>query len=314
MNTRRVGVLLGLVVVFGTAATADDSPTLKYKLAKGDRILYRTKSEMKQTQTIAGQVIESETNAEAINSYTVDAIDEKGNYQLTIRGERLKMKGKFGGTDYAFDSQSSERDKSSVIGAEVTPLFERLSGSAYQATLGPDGDHLEVKGFGDLVRDLVQGHPIATQFASGGTDEAAREGLREYFPKLAKNALKPGDSWEVPVDLTIPNLGKTRGKSVYRYVGPDKVGERATAKIEVSTDATVELRIEMDGATVTGTINSTGASGTIQFDVAAGRVLTTQSAAPMTGSLNINANGMDIPLGLEQTIKSSTEYLEKLPE
>ena len=116
MNVRRVGLVLGVVIGFlGSAVRADDGVTLQYKLAKGDKLIYRTKSEMKQTQNIMGMAIENEMNNEAVSSLTVEGIDEKGNYQLTVKGERLKVNLKFGQLgDYVFDSQSSERDRKST--------------------------------------------------------------------------------------------------------------------------------------------------------------------------------------------------------
>lgn len=131
MRAHRIGAWVAMAfLLVARVAAADDPVALKYKLAKGDRVIYRTKSMMKQSQTIAGMPMENEMDTETVQSFTVDAIDEKGNYQISVKGERIKMKAKFGALgDYAFDSQSSERDKSSMIGAAVTPLFERLSGS-----------------------------------------------------------------------------------------------------------------------------------------------------------------------------------------
>jgi hypothetical protein len=43
-------------------------------------------------------------------------------------------------------------------------------------------------------------------------------------------------------------------------------------------------------------------------------MLTSQSAVTIGGMLNINANGMDIPLQNEQNMKNEVEYLAKLPE
>lgn len=316
MNTRRWGVVLGVVVgLLHAAAYAEDGTTLKYKLAKGDKLIYRTKSEMKQTQTIMGMALENDMTNEGVSSYTVEAVDEKGNFQLSVKGERLKVKAKFGALgEFAFDSQSSERDKSSVIGAAVTPLFERLSGAVYQATLSPEGEVVEVKGYADLLRDLVENNPITAQFAGGGSDDVAKEGLREMFPRVSKDAVKPGDTWEVPHEIAMPKLGKMKGKSSFRYVGPDKVGDRQTAKIEVTTDSSMDLDIDMDGTKVTGKISTNSATGTLQFDVAAGRVISNQSTVSMGGTLNVNVNGMDIPIQNEQTMKSAVELLEKLPD
>lgn len=318
MNVHRVSVLCAAVIAsIGLAVHADDGVTLKYKMAKGDKVIYRTKMEMKQTQTIAGMPFENEMTNEAVSSYIVDDVDEQGNYHLTIKAERLKVKSKFGalGGDYSFDSQSSERDKSSQIGAAVTPLYERLSGIVYQVKVAPDGDVLEVKGYAEQLKDILDANPLARQFGGGGaSNETAKQSLRELFVKLPDKAIKPGDTWDVSSEIELPQLGKNRGKSTYRYVGPDKVNDRGTAKTEVTGEMSFELNLEQDGAKVTGTLRSTSVTGTIHFDVATGRVLRGEGSVNLGGEITVDANGMIIPISNSQSMKSSFEVLEKVPD
>lgn len=315
MKTRRSAVVLGLIIgLFHAAIYADEIPTLKYKLAKGDKLIYRTKVEMKQSQNIMGMAIENEMTNDGISSFTVEAVDEKGNAQLEVKGERLKSSGKFGALgEFTFDSQSSERDKASALGAALTPLMERMSGITYQATVSPSGGVTAIKGYANQLRDLVENNPLTAQFAGGGSDESARQAIDGIFPKLGAPGVKPGDTWDVPLEMVMGKVGKLTGKSTYKLVGLDKVGERPTAKFEVTTDLSVELDIDMDGAKVTGKISTNNSSGTVQFDIAAGRVISAQSTVTMGGMLNVNANGMDIAVQNDQTIKTTAEYLEKLP-
>jgi hypothetical protein len=315
MNTRRLAVVLAFVVgLMQVALYADDNPTLRYKLAKGDKLLYRSKMEMKQTQTIMGMALENEMTHDAISSYTVDAVDEKGDAKITAKGERLKSQAKFPALgEYTFDSQSSERDKASQIGAAMTPLMERMSGIIYQVTVSPDGGVIAVKGYADQLKDLVEGNPLTAQFAGGGTDESALQSLNDIFPKVGKAAVKPGDSWDVPVEIAMGKVGKLTGKSTYRFAGLDKVGDRTTAKLEVATNMSVDLDTDMGGAKVTGRISTNNSDGVVQFDIQAGRVISSQATISMGGALNVNVNGMDIPVQNDQTIKTKVEYLEKLP-
>jgi hypothetical protein len=271
--------------------------------------------EMKQSQTIMGKVVENEMTNDAISSYTVNAVDEKGNAQLTVKGERLRANAKFALLgDFAFDSQSTERNKSNAIGLALTPLMERMSGIEYRATVSSNGGVISLKGYADQLRDLVESSPIAAQFAGGGSDDSAKQALEEIFPKVSKAAAKPGDTWDVPFEITMGKVGKLTGKSTFRFVGPDNVGDRATARLEVTTELSVELDVDMDGAKVTGNIRATNASGTVQFDIVAGRVISSESTASMGGTLNIRVNDMDIPVQNDQTIKTIVEYLEKLPD
>ncbi len=316
MNTRRWGVVLWTVFgLFHAAAFADDSAPLKYKLAKGDKLIYRSKSEMKQTQTFAGMTIENEMTNDSISSYTVDGVDEQGNFQMTVKAERLKVKATVGPLgDFEFDSQSSERDKSSIIGAALTPLYERMSGLVFQAKISPLGEVLEVKGYAEQLKDILANNPLGSQFSGGGTDEAAKQSLKELFVKLPGKSLQPGDSWDTPSEVDLPNIGKTKSKSSYRYTGTEKINGRDAAKFEVTNETSVSLDIDQGGAKITGTISSTGATGIIHFDLETGRIVRVTGNATLGGDLSIDANGMIIPLRNDQTVKATIEWLEKLPD
>jgi hypothetical protein len=317
MNVRRWGVtsaLMAMAAALAGSAAADDGVVFQYKMEKGDRHIYRAKMQMKQSQTFMGQNIETDFNTEAISSTTKDGTDEKGNAQLSIKNERMKVKVSIGPLgDYEFDSQSSERDKASMLGALMTPLFERLSTASYQMIVAPDGEVVEVKGYTELLADLVKDNPFGA-LTGGNSNEAAKQQHNDVFPKLPKKAIKIGETWESKTDTMMPGIGKVRGKSTYRYVGPDKVGDRETAKIEVTSEATIELDLDQGGNKVTGTLTTAGAQGTLHFDVAAGRVLSNESSTSITGDISVNAGGMIIPVRNEQNMKMKVEYLDKLPD
>jgi hypothetical protein len=134
------------------------------------------------------------------------------------------------------------------------------------------------------------------------------------FVKLPDKAIKSGDSWDVSADIEMPQFGKTRGKSTYRYVGPDKVNGRDTAKTDLSGEMTIELNLEQDGAKVTGSLRSTSVSGTVHFDVATGRVLRAEGSVSLGGEITVDANGMIIPISNTQSMKSTLDVLEKVPD
>lgn len=295
------------------AAHADDGIILKHKFAQGDKLVYRSKLEMKQSQTIMGAVTENTMTNDAISSYTVESVDGMGNAKLRVKGERLKATAKFGMLgEYAFDSESSQRDKSSMIGLALTPLMERMSGIIFEATVPPEGGAIEVKGYADQLRDLVDNNPLTAQFAAGGTDDAAKQSLEGVFPKLPKTVAKTGDTWEFPVEFGLGKTGTLKGKTTYVFANLDKVGDRATAKLNMTTDLTVDINLEMDGAKVTGKISTNNSSGFVQFDMEAGHALSGESSVSMGGTLNVNVNGMDFSVQNDQTMKTTIEYLPKL--
>lgn len=295
-------------------ARADDAVTLKYKLAKGDSAIYRSTTELKQTQMIMNLKIENTMKTDDVSRRTVDDVAADGKVQLTSKNERLKVAGNFGAAGkFEFDSKSAERDKGSLLGGALTPLYERLSGAQIQLVISPLGNVAEVKGYKELVADVIKDNPIAEQFGAG-SEEAAKIAFQEQFVVFSDKPVKPGDKWEVPYDLEFPKLGKAKGKVQYVYEGPDKVGERKTARIGVTNDLSFELNVDMAGTKVTGTISTSSSSGTIQFDLEAGRIVSAKKEYTMSGNLSVDAGGMIIPVQNEQTQTIGLELLEKLPE
>src|SRR5204863_5919839 len=121
-------------------------------------------------------------------------------------------------------------------------------------------------GYAELVGDLLKDNPIASQFGAADNKSAAHQEQRQ-FTILSEKPVKPGDQWEVPVDVDMAKLGKIKGTITCTYEGPDKVGNRKTARIGVVSNISIEMSIDQGTAKVTGTLSTTSSSGTVQFDI-----------------------------------------------
>lgn len=315
MNLRLVCAFF--VVVVGSwlsQAPADDAVLLKYKLAQGDKLFYKTTQDLKQAQSVMGMKFDNTMKNEAVIAKIVDAVDADGNATLKVKCERRKVKAEFGAVGkFEFDSKSSERDAASAIGAAVTPILERLTGSEYEVIVNPRGKVTEVKGYAELTADLIKDSPLGGQFAAAD-NKSAIPNEQGGFITLSDKPVKPGDQWEVPLDLELSKVGKMKGKTTYTYEGPDKVGDRKTARIGISTEMTLELNIDQAQSKVTGTLTVSSSSGTAQFDPEAGRLISIKQSNSMSGKLTVEAGGMMIPLDNEQETTDSAELLDKLPE
>lgn len=315
MNLRRMGIAV-LMVACGclARAQAEEPVLLKYKLTPGDTSYYKISGEMTQKQSIMNTKLENSLKQESFVSRVVDGVDAEGNATFKLKAERRKMTAAFGALDkYEFDSKSSERDTGSVLGGELTPLLERLTGSEYRVVVSPRGKVTEVIGFAELIADLVKDKPFASQMGAGD-NKSAIVVEQEAFVVLSEKPVKPGDKWEVPFDVELPKTGKFKGKTTYSYEGPDKVGDRKTARIGVTNDVSIELVIDQGGAKVTGMLTTNNSSGTLQFDPAAGRVLSVKNSLSLSGQLSVDVGGMTIPIDHQQEQTSTFELLDKLPQ
>jgi hypothetical protein len=315
MSLRRSGVAVAIVICsFISSARADEAVLLKYKLAQGDKLIYRISDSMKQTQSVMGMKLENSAIQESIVSRVVDAVDGEGKATLKARAELRKLTAEFTGAGkFEFDSKSDKRDTGSQLGATLTPILERLTGSDYQLFVNPRGQVVEVKGLAELVADLIKDNPTLGILAGAGDNTAARLTEQEWFPILSEKPVAVGDKWEVPVDMELPKIGKLKGKTVFTCEGADKVGDRKTVRIGVTTDHTFELNAEQGGAKVSGTLTTTSSTGTVQFDAEAGRVVSIKRTFGMSGQLSVDVNGMAIPVDSQQEQTLALELLEKLP-
>lgn len=315
-------VRLTVIVVVGCCGLApvraDEPVLLKYKVAKGDALHYKNTQTMKQAQslTVNGMTIKQDNSLkqEAILTRVADEIGSDGKVTFRLKAERRKMNAEFGALGkFEFDSKSTDRDTGSAIGAALTPLLERLTGSEYQVIVNPQGKVGEVKGYAELIADLLKDNPLAGQFG-GGDNAAAVMSEQDAFVILSDKPVNVGDQWEVPIEMELAKLGKVKAKTTYTYEGPDTVGNRKTVRIAITSEMTMELNLDQGTAKVTGTLTTSNSSGTVQFDPAAGRVASIKRSVSLGGMLTVVAGGMTIPVDNQQEQTSAFELLEKLPE
>ena len=315
MFLNRLG--LAFIVIVGSwagAAIADEPLLLRYKFAKGDALNYRATHEEKQHQTILDQKVENTTTQEVVTSQVVDEIDGDGNAILKTKTVSQKRKTD-GQSKFEFDSKSTERDTSSEIGAAATPILERLTGSEYQVKVTPRGYVSEVKGFFEIIADLAKEKPSGPILAGVIADnEGHTVAEQEHFIIFSEKPVSPGDNWDYSYEVPLKGLGKVTGKSTYTYEGNDKVGERKTVRIGVKSDLTIDFDMEILGVKLTGTMTTTNATGTAQFDPAAGRIVSSKNTSTMTGPLKVEVGGMTLELGNSQDDTRTVELLDKLPE
>jgi hypothetical protein len=310
----RVAVVVFIFSAWAAQAPADEPVVLKYKAASGDKLHYKTGFEVAQSQSIMGMKFDNKIKQETIETQVVSGVAADGKATLKVKSERRKMNADLGALGkYEFDSKSTERDTSSALGGPLTPLLERLTGSEYELVVNPRGQVTEVKGYAELVGDLLKNNPLVGQFAASDNKSAAHQEQRRFIV-LSEKPVGPGDSWEVPLDAELTNIGKIKGKITYTYEGPDKVGDRNTIRIGIATNMSLEMNVDQGTSKVSGTLSTTSSTGTAQFDPAAGRVVSMKQTSGLSGNLTVEAGGMMIPIENSQEQTETLELLDKLPE
>jgi hypothetical protein len=316
MWLRLVKIAVVVVIVGGWVAQgqADEPILLKYKTTAGDKLYYKSGLDLKQTQSIAGMKYDNTIKQETIVSQVVSAVGADGKATLKVKADRRKLNAELGPQGkYEFDSKSTERDTTSAVGAPLTPLLERLTGSEYELVLDPRGLVTEVKGYAELIGDLLKNNPFGGQFAAADNKTAAHQEQRGFIV-FSEKPVAPGDSWEVPFEVELTNIGKIKGTTTYTYEGPDKVGDRKTVRIGVASNISLEMSIDQGTAKVSGTLSTTSSTGTAQFDPEAGRIVSMKQTSGLSGKLTVEAGGMMFPVDNDQEQTETHELLDKLPE
>lgn len=296
-------------------ALAEEPVLLRYKLEKGATLITRAKSETKTSQTIMGTNYDTTIGQSAIGVDVVDQVDADGTAKIKTKVERLKSSAKLGvAGDFEFDSQKTDRDKASILGAALTPLYERIVGSELQLEVTPRGVVKSYTGYAQLVGDLVKDNPLASQFAGGGSDDAAKLTAQGQWIVFPEKAIKTGENWEMPYEMDIPKLGLIKGKQTVTLLSLENRDGHVVAKLSSSADIAFDLNIDMGVAKVSGKITTSNSTGSAEFDVTAGKLLKQNAELTLGGQLSVVANNTTIPVQMTQTVSSEYAALDKLPE
>lgn len=307
MKVRRFGFAVALLagLTGGLApADADEPVLLRFRNTKGATLHYRQKQQMKQAQslTVMGMTIKQDNKLDhsVLLSRTVEEVADDGSATLVVKAVERKMTADFTSLGkFTFDSTSTERDTGSGLGGPLTPVLERLTGSEYRLVLSPAGAVKEVKGYAEMLGDVLKDNPLASQFTPGDNRSAAVS-EQDGFVVLSEKPVSTGDSWETMQELELPGVGKIKATTRFTYEGADTVGETRTARLAESSDITLELALDQGGTKVSGTLTSSSARATIQFDPVEGRVVSIERTVIMGGQLTVDAGGMIIPLDNQQ--------------
>ena len=306
---------LALSVLLVGVVHADEPLLLRHKLEKGSTHILRSKVENKTTQSIAGMNLDSAITQTGIEVRVVEDVDANGNAKIKTKTERLKAGTKIPVLgDYEFDSTKPERDKSSSLGSELTPLYERLVGSDLNFEVTSRGVVTSFTGYSQLVADVIKDKPLASQFAGGGSDNVAKLGAQGAWIVFPENAVKPGDKWENPLEMDLAGLGVIKGKETVTLLAIEVRDGHKIAKLSSFSDLAFDAKLDMGGAKVTGKITSTNSSGSSEFDITAGKLLKQTAELTLSGQLTVEVNNTQLPLQLTQTLSSEQVAIDKLPE
>lgn len=309
-------ILIGCLalVPFASTALAQKPIPLKYKFSSTHSLTYRVVDSMQQTKEVKGKQDQYASRITEVIQYRLNRVDKNRDFELDRENKTLQANIQIAELgDYKFDSRSDENERGSTLGSALTPVFETLSRSTYKVAVNPRGKVTGVSGFKNLLAPVIRDKPLAGRLAYGGTDAGAAAEIAPQFVEFSDKPVKPGDTWLIPMQMTVENVGTFEGKKTYKLVGMETYKKRTVARITYTTELTIDIKLSRGGAKLTGKIQVDSSKGTALFDPAKGQLVQLNEELVLKGRFAATTKDSTIEATTQQTQTTSVELLDKLP-
>lgn len=318
---RASAVIYVCVLAASFGHTAGAAERLRYKMSADERTYYRVVTSVKLTQMNAG--------VESTSSITTSEVTEssllghtRGVFKIQSAVKRLQVDladGTLG--KYNFDSDASTNDKDTILGQALTPLYEGMTTLLLVKSFTDRGTVVSIKGYEGLVIGAIKNNPITAQFAVGANEQSAKVSFAEQYIEFPEKDISPGDTWEVPLEMTFGEFGTVTGKRVYKYVGNSSldlkkaaaVEQRKLVKISVATDFKFDINVNKNGLMVSGVVAVKDSSGEALFDPVLGRVRSRKQTLNLEADLKITANNETRSIKQTQVQQVTVDLLAEFP-
>jgi hypothetical protein len=286
-------LVLGCVVPY-----APGQVRLTWKLAEGDTFFVETVSSRKGVVTLKGEKREQSAVKTSLMRFKVL---EKGPKGFVLEEQIIAMRVKMTG---------------GALGDPLVKVSRGLKGVKFKLTVGLHGEISRFEGYDAAMKKIAANNPaILKMLRSLVPEEAFKEAARDIFIPLPQKAVAKGTSWKTRARVPLGPLGffEADKKFVYRGPAKDKKGDRikveAALKYEPARAKEEGLPFKISG----GTIKATKAEGTILFNAAAGRLVSSELKLHYKGALTIEAGENKATLKVEQDETVTIRVLEKNP-
>jgi hypothetical protein len=176
----------------------------------------------------------------------------------------------------------------------------------------------KVEGRDEFVKKLVSANPQMQQLLNQVlSDEALKQLSDPAFAVIPNKPVKKGDTWEKETTLSMGPVGSYVSTHKYTFEGMDDK-DKNLAKIKV--DTTLKYNPPGAGASgglpfqiVSAKLDSKEGAGTVLFDVAKGRVSSSNMSLKLDGTLNLSIGGMTSEVKLNQTQNTTLKTSDENP-
>lgn len=295
----RFGSVLSLSLLAAMPAMAQVK--LEHKFVEGRKTVTHTTMKVKQTLTLAGMGLDTESDRFVISTSQAGKRDADGKIRVEQSTDKLTINLKLpGGLSASFDSDDPDK-KAENPALEPLMLVMRAAAKSRPVLIrDQSGKVVAIEGL-DKTAESV---PEALR---GDFDpEIAKKSANQELETLPSEPVKVGGTWTKNSDLPLGS-GQNMAMTVeYKYLGEVKEGDKTFDKIEAKTTA-VSFSIAENPAlplkVTKSDLKPTESSETILFDRAAGQVQSSKSKLRIQGDLDFTINGQALPGKLDLTLE-----------
>lgn len=216
-------------------------------------------------------------------SLTVVSADPDGGHQLELQFLSVSLDGEAGGKKLAFDS---DKDQAAGSTDPVGQTMGKLVGVKLQYFLDASNKVVRIEGIDDLL----------SRFSGAASASLKSMFTEDYFKRmmdttlyLPPNAVQPGDSWPVKIELPMGLIGTMNMDYTSTFKGWDTHGKRNCALIEVAGKMQIEPNASGSQRMSISVHNGTS-SGMIWFDPEFGTVIDSDFNQDMTMLITVPKN------------------------
>jgi hypothetical protein len=301
-----VGAVLALGVLAFPAPGRAQQVQLEWKLKEGDKFFLETVTSFKQTLKTLGKELKQDRQDNVVYGVSVLKKNDDKTAQLEEKIESVAVRNTGGpaGTPAAEDK-----------------FNQQLKDATFRVTLTPRGEVTKFEGYEDLVKKIAGDDTNARKVVQAVlSEDGFRRSAAESFGLLPAGPAKPGDKWgeDRKVEAPYGPLGSFTVTKTYTYEGKDTINGKSVDKITFTGTAVYTPPKTADAGAmpfqvVKGELKADDIKGTMYFDADAGRLVGSEAAMRIKGSLTITVSGTNLDTEMQEDVAVKTRLLDKLP-
>jgi predicted secreted protein len=266
---RLVALAILGIVGWDRPAQADG---LRWKLKPGEVLRYVVEEKTTQTSKEGERENKGSTTRTTNLTWSVKGVSDAGDADIVLKYERVRMhieQPPF--MPFDLDSNVAKADAPDPFGA-ILNQFKAMAGAEFTFRLKPNGAIENVKIPENTLKKLRAAIPDA---ASQGT--FSEQGLKDLLaqstaPAFPDNASEPGSSWTGKPSKIATPIGNIVEDWTFTTQGPDP---KNSGVLLIGTETKVSIE-PPENAGVSAKVESQESKGSMAFDTANGRILSTR--------------------------------------